>query len=120
MSTAAPRDARCAPRFPADGALLDNCVLVRFWKCDALDALADSVPLFAASHVVKEFQRQGREERAALARLGVKPLSVRLGTREWELFGELRGGDSGRVTSAKTSPSPSRSRTPSEGSGSPS
>lgn len=92
MSTAAPRDPRCAPRFPAAGALLDNCVLVRFWKCDALDALANSVPLFAASHVVKEFQRQGREERAALARLGVEPLSVRLGTREWELFGELRGG----------------------------
>jgi hypothetical protein len=89
MSRTAPR---CDLRFPTPGVLLDASALVRLWKCDALEALAGTVQLHVAGHVEKELGRQGPAERAAFGKLRAVPHPLRVGTRAWELFGQLWGG----------------------------
>jgi len=89
MSSSVPR---CEPRFPAGAALLDNCALVRFWKCGALSALAETVEIHVAGQVGREFRKQGPTERAELERLHVVVDLVRVGSVEWDIFARLRGG----------------------------
>lgn len=70
--------------------LLDNSALVRLWKCQILDALADTIPLHAPSQVLGEFRKQGPSERAALERLKVRGHPVTPTSRFWSDFSRLR------------------------------
>jgi hypothetical protein len=67
--------------------------MVRLRKCNALHFLEGTVRLHVTRQVAEEFQAQGPNERAAFIRLGVTKHGIRLGTRVWELFCQLRGGE---------------------------
>lgn len=81
---------RCEPRFPAKGVLLDANVLVRFFKCGALDKLKGTVELHLASQVAREFKKI-RAQRDALE--SIEPIIHRVepGSATWEQFSRLRG-----------------------------
>lgn len=85
-------DRRCDPPFPTPGVLLDNSMLVRLWKCEALEVLGGTVGLHVATQVAKEFKAQGPAERAAFERLGIQSHGVRPGTPEWSHFCLIQAG----------------------------
>ncbi|HSK02861.1 MAG TPA: hypothetical protein VK932_16530 [Kofleriaceae bacterium] len=71
-------------------ALLDACVLIRLYKCDALDLLARTIALAAAEHAHGEFAVGGPSTRAALDRLRVEKRPILPGSKEWNHFVRIR------------------------------
>ncbi len=77
--------------FPADGVVLDNCALVRLYKCEALEKLQGLTTLHVASHVYDEFDRKPAQ-RGLLKGMEIEREPVVPGTAVWEEFSRIRGG----------------------------
>lgn len=79
-------------RFPANGILLDACVLFRLDKCEVLPSLKGLAPLHVASSVHSEFSKDGPRQRKLLVDLNVMKHSVVPGSLEWDALAKVRGG----------------------------
>ncbi len=79
-------------RFPARGALLDACALIRLHKCDVLDRLAGTIDFAVAEHAYGEFAAGGPSAKAALARLAMVKRPIIPGSPEWKHFARVRDG----------------------------
>jgi hypothetical protein len=81
-----------AHRFPADGVVLDACVLFRLDKCQVLPRLKGLTTLHVTTQVHEEFGRDGPRQRGLLNTLRPLKHSVIPGTPSWDEFTLLRGG----------------------------
>lgn len=76
--------------FPADGAMLDACALIRLYKCDALETLKGWTPLHITAQVGGEFEKNPGQ-RSLLRKLRLTQHPVKVGTPAWDVFCQVRG-----------------------------